>query len=449
MNTFYNTAGTGEVNDNEPFGNNPFVTIPADVDRNPFRLVLDDLVSVLHLRNLLARIILPLGPLISEELDELYPSWSNIQDLTLHAILLVTQLTLIISLPVLGIIFWLVPGIVPVIFVVTFWVATWIVMRLLNGWPTTECLVGLPDGLEPVNDEKELWFFINGVATGKNWLQSNLNLLARTFQREIVGIHNTTNGFIFDLLECLLQRDLDYKSRDIRQSRAQLRAALAAPATRKVVLILHSQGGIEGSSILDWLLADLSHEVVAKLEIFTFGNAARHFNNPLVSKPSSPLVDESRGGRGERVIKHIEHYANTRDFVANIGVLQFTSPQAQPYADGNAFFGRVFVREGTGHLLNMHYLDKMFTLVNGRVDDSGNKFMNSKITKKQDTRTAPFRAELTVFRASRPHNASQNGHEPQQMVKDVSRLWQYRNGLQPADENGVPPERTIPPPLPS
>lgn len=62
----------------------------------------------------------------------------------------------------------------------------------------------------------------------------------------------------------------------------------------------------------------MSHEVIAKLEIFTFGNAARRFNNPLVSKPSSPLVDESKGGRGERVIKHIEHYANTEDFVAYV-----------------------------------------------------------------------------------------------------------------------------------
>jgi hypothetical protein len=54
----------------------------------------------------------------------------------------------------------------------------------------------------------------------------------------------------FDLLECLIQRDLDYKTQDIRQGRSQIRAALSAAGTRKVVLILHSQGGIEGSSIL-------------------------------------------------------------------------------------------------------------------------------------------------------------------------------------------------------
>ncbi|CZT04996.1 hypothetical protein WAI453_007538 [Rhynchosporium graminicola] len=409
------TTGLGHFNANQPFGNNPFINVPADVNRNPFRLFLLDLGYVVHLRKLLIRIILPLGPMISGPLDELYPSKSNLKDLILHTILFITQLILLGSLPIVTILFWLVPGVVPVVFVTVFWIVTWVVMRLLNGAPTTECLVGLPDGLEPVNDEHELWFFINGVATGKNWLQSNLNLLARTFQREIVGIHNTTYGFLFDLLECLIQRDLDYKSRDIRQGRAQIRAALAAPATNKLVLILHSQGGIEGSSILDWLLADMSHEVIGKLEIFTFGNAARHFNNPLVSKPMSPLVDESKGGRGERVIKYIEHYANTEDFVANYGVLSFTSPSAQPFADGNAFCGSVFTREGSGHLLNMHYLDKMFTIVNGKVDEDGNPFMNTLIP-------------------SRNVRENATGAGERKMIKDVSRLWQYRNGLKPVDE---------------
>jgi hypothetical protein len=163
-------------------------------------------------------------------------------------------------------------------------------------------------------------------------------------------------GFFFDLIECLLQRDLDYKTRDIRQARSLIRKALAAPATKKLVLILHSQGGIEGSSVLDWLLADLSHEIVSKMEIFTFGNAARHFNNPLVQDHKTNAIDESKGGRGERVIKFIEHYANSEDFVANLGVLAFTSPEHQPFAEGNAFAGTVFKREGSGHLLNMHYM---------------------------------------------------------------------------------------------
>jgi len=122
---------------------------------------------------------------------------------------------------------------------------------------------------------------------------------------------------------------------------------------------------------------------MSRLEIFTFGNAARHFNNPLlVNPPTDP--DQSKGGPGKRVIKHIEHYANSEDLVANIGVLKFTSPGAQPYADGNAFAGHVFKREGTGHLLNMHYLDTMFKRdEDGKVDESGNDFMDSLIVNQQ------------------------------------------------------------------
>ena len=99
-----------------------------------------------------------------------------------------------------------------------------------------------------------------------------------------------------------------------------------------------------------------------KLEIFTFGNAARQFRNP----PLSDLVGE-RQNPGERVIRYIEHYANSDDFVARIGVLQFTTVTAK-YSGDTTFSGEVFTREGTGHLLNQHYLDTMFK--------EDNNFMN-------------------------------------------------------------------------
>jgi hypothetical protein len=187
---------------------------------------------------------------------------------------------------------------------------------------------------------------------------------------------NISKGLIFDILECLIQRDLDYKTGDIRQGRAQIRAAIDAPATKKVVLILHSQGGIEGASILEWLFAELSYDKMRKLEVFTFGNAARKFSNPVLSED----VDKQniRTGHQVRVIKHIEHYANSEDFVANIGVLQFTSTAKRYAPDSTWFSGRVFERTGPGHLLNLHYLDTMFHMANGVVDEH-NDFMDSKV----------------------------------------------------------------------
>ncbi len=71
--------------------------------------------------------------------------------------------------------------------------------------------------------------------------------------------------------------------------------------------------------------------------------------------------------------------------MANIGVLKFTSleERAREGGDGDngvgsgGFKGMVFRREGSGHLLNMHYLDNMFRMKDGRVDEDGNEFMNS------------------------------------------------------------------------
>lgn len=212
-------------------------------------------------------------------------------------------------------------------------------------------------------------------------------------------------------MECILQRDLDYKTKDIRQGRAILRRAISDPNTKKLVLVLHSQGGIEGSSAVDWLFADLHCDIISKLEIYTFGCAARHFNNPLIRAADSS-GDYSKIDPGARVIKHIEHYANSLEFVANIGVLMFTS-QGRQDNNGNAFAGEVFIRKGSGHLLNMHYLDNMFTRkADGNVDEEGNEFMNS------------LRLELTA-------EGNLTICQPQTPVKNASRLWGYINGKTP------------------
>ncbi|GIK07531.1 hypothetical protein Aspvir_003197 [Aspergillus viridinutans] len=301
-----------------------------------------------------------------------------------------------------------------------------VIVRLLNGPPTGRSLIGIPRTRDPVNDETEPWFFINGIATGyiivqqqrkncadryrKHWHQSNLTALADTFGRQIVGIHNPTKGVILDLVECLIQRDLDYKTADIRQGRAQLRAALAASTTKKVVLIVHSQGGIVASSIIDWLYGELSEPQIQKLEIYTFGNAARQFRNPpLHEQPDNDPAGNvpRRQIQGERAIRHIEHYANTQDFVANIGVLQFTSP-AGAYSNASVFSGTVFVREGSGHLFNMHYLDPMFG------DDSA--FMESMVN-------------------VRPGDGP--GKTVSMRIRELSRLYRYKKGESPEDQDAT------------
>jgi hypothetical protein len=199
-------------NPNIPVRGNPFLDIPSDMDSNPFRWVWEDICSVFRLANLIPRIILPLGPFLSGKLDELYPSPPNLRALALQIFLFISQILLLFSLPVGLLALWALPFVAHAAFYAAFAVITSIVVRLLNGPPSRRSLIGVPKTRPPVNDESELWFFINGIATGyaehlphlsssltvlilyhrDHWHQSNLDALAENFGREIVGIHNPT-----------------------------------------------------------------------------------------------------------------------------------------------------------------------------------------------------------------------------------------------------------------
>lgn len=147
-----------------------------------------------------------------------------------------------------------------------------------------------------------------------------------------------------------------------------------------------------------------------KLEIYTFGNAARQFRNPPLQElqdTDSESKIPRRQTQGERAIRYIEHYANTRDFVANIGVLQFTSP-VSAYSNASLFSGRVIIREGSGHLFNMHYLGPMF--------GEGSTFMESMV------RVRPIDGPGKAILAP---------------LKELSRLYRYKNGESPEDPDAM------------
>jgi len=67
----------------------------------------------------------------------------------------------------------------------------------------------------------------------------------------------------FDLIECLIQRDIGYNTQDVREAYEKIKMALLDESLTKVVIIVHSQGGIVMSMALDNLLADLPRECVS------------------------------------------------------------------------------------------------------------------------------------------------------------------------------------------
>lgn len=332
-------------------------------------------------------------------------------------------------------------------------------------------------------------------------MRNNLNRLAITFGRPILGIHNRTSGIIFDVVECLIQRNFSYATDDVRVCYKILRDVLYDQSKSKVIFILHSQGGIEGGLVLDWLLQEMPQDLLAKLEVYTFGNAANHFNNPhrhaesqalTIKKPqeaiatlvtetslsakhvdtlidtgdgkspslvtqSSNLSTSSRSWSAaqDSAIGHIEHYAHTTDFVAIWGVLHFaTNKMGSPQLP--RFIGRLFSRASRrgGHQFNQHYMDGMFPLQKdphtgefiGAAEENG--FMEEviKIGKEgaamDKTREAFDITYMgTTGFGSGEINTPVEVHgvsgkkklQHEYKVKDVSRLWRYRNGRSPHD----------------
>ncbi|CAK7237007.1 hypothetical protein SBRCBS47491_009830 [Sporothrix bragantina] len=469
----------------------------------PWKLLAFDVYNFFRLAWALPYIVWPVTPADSGALAELAPTWANLWCITVHAVLIVLQLVFLV-------------GIVPAACLLPVWVAAGIVALclgvnhvlcalLLNGGlsalfhgSTTcksnpECAAARPEHAH------EQWVFLNGVAVGRHWMQSNLDRLALTFGRPVLGIHNTTSGILFDVIECLVQRNYTYATRDVRVCYAILKKTLYRPDISRVVFVLHSQGGIEGGLVLDWLLQELPQDLLAKLEVYTFGNAANHWNNPhrsveaqhraaevhhtapqivaesavTAAAPHTASTSATLTSTGQ-AIGHIEHYAHTSDFVALWGVLHFVSSVPKTHTMPR-FLGRVFARSSPrgGHQFCQHYLDGMFPLARdpqtGRLlkkcAETGNEFMESEIAMARDgdedvvvheaferswaaalngnnstedamavagSRTAGAPA-LVEMHASSPVLARQASQPRPVKVKDVSRLWQYRNGRSPDD----------------
>ncbi|KAE8355967.1 hypothetical protein BDV28DRAFT_127943 [Aspergillus coremiiformis] len=417
--------------------------LPLAYTDSPLKLLWADIHLVLKSLWSLPGILQPLTPQNSDELDEFYPSKVNVITLLVQLCLSFCQIAFLLS--VLACFFFMVPALWIFLYVVAF---VW-VNRIL-----CHLMFNTPDGIlkskaaieERPEHKRERWIFINGVGVGHIWLQNSIDRLAYIFGRKIIGVHNPTDGVVFDIIECLIQRNFTFATPDTRDGYAITKETLLNPKYEKVVLILHSQGGIEGSLIIDWLLAELSQDILRKLEVYTFGNAANHFNNPF--KSSLGIVQPSIRGsesperngpvQDDKSVLHIEHYVNAQDFVCVWGVLHFANVPSR-------YMGRIFVRPGSGHQLNQHYLDAMFTLGPDKKVHETNAFMEmkpkivayEKIRPKR-TRVAKDEVLVTSERPSDDLNrlAVENQHNRTPLkVKHLSRLWQYRNGGSPLDDS--------------
>lgn len=267
---------------------NPTVINYSYTDR-PSRLLLWDVYYFFYYIWALPYIILPWKPFDSGDLSELAPTRGNLWCVFIHVVLAILQLVMIICLPPVALILplWMTLAVVAVFVGVNKGLCT-----LINA----KEILFYSDPKYAAPDQKkfahEQWIFLNGVACGEHWMKSCLNRLALTFGRPIIGVHNRTDGVVFDVIECLIQRNLGYATNDVRVCYRIVKEKLYNPQYSKIVFILHSQGGIEGGLVLDWLLQELPQNLLSKLEVYTFGNAANHFNNPYRTVGSQCKAEE-------------------------------------------------------------------------------------------------------------------------------------------------------------
>lgn len=182
---------------------------------------------------------------------------------------------------------------------------------------------------------KELWIHVNGINTDLESAKENCRIMHKMFGRPVHLLHNPTDGFILDLLECMMGKTGLLK-RGCTEPRKKLREILVKEMTKKdsgmnnaydkIVLIAHSQGTIITGNVIadltdiadgkpfgnDWFQeCDTEEEKkekvegikynLEKIEVYLFAGCAHHVT-------------------GTRV-KHIECISNRGDVVAILGHL--------------------------------------------------------------------------------------------------------------------------------
>lgn len=131
----------------------------------------------------------------------------------------------------------------------------------------------------------------------------------------------------------------------------------------RIVLIGHSQGGILVSAWVDQLLADFDEDILSRVEVYTFASAANHFSrggryiveNGVVKDLDPPKCSKGAvDGENPTVpangpFRFVEHFANTGDFVAQLGVLSHKPNPGGGEKTFGVFAGQIFEREQEGH----------------------------------------------------------------------------------------------------
>lgn len=215
--------------------------------------------------------------------------------------------------------------------------------------------------------EKEKWFFVNGIAGELFWLRLACEKLQNRYAREVTSIFNRGDGILWDLVECAGERTAQRtgiaasqkrlvqrtKSSETAQGvlKDELDKALGDVKWAYIVMIAHSQGCLLLRLALEELVAGADKTIRdamrERLCVFTFGNPSLDWK-----------LEKVKNGGSEELHSYVcrtEHFANTNDFVAKLGVLSKDPAEGQSsgYPSPSVFTN--YENDGNGHLFGAQY----------------------------------------------------------------------------------------------
>ncbi len=222
-----------------------------------------------------------------------------------------------------------------------------------------------PEFAKANNFPQEKWIYINGINTDKKGAKSNARVMYSMFGRPVHVVHNPTDGFALDILECFAGKtDLinygDIEPRKLLMDflKKSLKEAKES-GIQKVVLIAHSQGTIiTGNSIR--LLGEGSDEEVKKLmkellEVYTFAGCAHRMPGEYVR------YHENLSNKGD-IVAWLGHVCpNPVKFFwrnTNLEPIKYTYKKKNEGLDREED-KNLIEDKAWGHLIESHYLKPM------------------------------------------------------------------------------------------
>lgn len=175
------------------------------------------------------------------------------------------------------------------------------------------------------DNDNQTVFFINGIMTTENKCLMHIHMLSEVLKHKVIGLYNPTNGILIDVFESILGRSFNIREPITKSFAKTVREKLLS-TTGPVILIGHSQGAIIISNLIKLLK---QHKEAARqlhrLHIYTFGSGA----DELEYMPHMPV-----------------HFANTKDFIAQIGIL----------GNKRRVYGTLIEKDRYGHSFVKSYL---------------------------------------------------------------------------------------------